>query len=65
MHNFPAIYDGEIMGQGAPTVTPSGYTQYSLPGTINGTAGIYEIGGWPNGAGSAFEITHRVFRPGG
>ena len=65
MHSFPAMYDGVIIGQGAPTVTPSGYTRYSLPGTINGTAGMYEIGGWPNAAGNAFEITHRFFRQGG
>ncbi|MCL3862095.1 hypothetical protein [Actinotalea sp. K2] len=64
-HNFPAMYDDAIIGQGARTVVPSGYTQYSLPGTINGRAGVYEIGGWPNAAGNAFEITHRFFRPGG
>ena len=65
MHNFPTTYDETIIGQGTRTVAPSGYTQYSLPGTINGTAGVYQIGGWSNAAGDAFEITHRFFMPGG
>ncbi len=65
MHNFPMMYDETIIGQGTRTVASNGYTQYSLPGTINGTAGAYEIGGWYNAAGDAFDITHRFFRPGG
>jgi hypothetical protein len=39
--------------------------QYRLPGTIDGTEGMYEIFTRPSVSGQTELIMHRFFRPGG
>lgn len=57
MHNFPMTFDKLILETGTRVPKKGGYTEYSLPGTINGRSGRYEIG-VKNKA-----ITHRFFNP--
>lgn len=65
LHNFPSSFDETILSQGTRTVVSDGYVEYTLPGTVNGVDGVYEIGTRPTGLGEGEVITHRFFRPGG
>ena len=54
----PAQY---VVENGDIGVLTENYVQYDLPGSINGTAGAYQVGGdW---AGNVFNITHSFFSP--
>jgi hypothetical protein len=58
-HNFPTSFDEQIINDGGVTVTNDNpeYTQYELPGSLNGTDGNYEVG--LDGDGN---VVHRCFR---
>jgi hypothetical protein len=73
-HNFPESFDDVIMGEGAVKTTPSyfnksrpGYSNdsrmYTMPGSINGVNGIYEIATRPSLSGALELVMHRFFRP--
>jgi RHS repeat-associated protein len=64
-HNFPTSFDEGILG-GTRTVVSDSYVEYTLPGTINGVDGVFEIGTRPAPLSDGGElITHRFFQPGG
>lgn len=56
-HNFPRIFDQTIIKSGKPTVINGGYTQYELPGAINGVAGSFQVG-----IQNGITIIHRFFQ---
>lgn len=73
-HNFPQSFDDVIFSQGRQTVKPGYFRQarpglsddsiqYTLPGEVNGEAGIYEIFTRPSTSGRNEVIMHRFFRP--
>jgi hypothetical protein len=68
-HSYPSTIDNEVLDYGTssyPTSNdpnaPGTYMEYTLPGSINGTAGQYELGGYWLWNGT-FYATHRVFIP--
>lgn len=72
-HNFPESFNQAIFS-GSKTVTPNFFnvakpglsntnTLYQMPGAINGTKGIFEIGVRPSLSGNTEVIMHRFFRP--
>ena len=63
-HNFSYLIDATVLAEGTVTVGSNGYIEYTLPGTINGQDGEYEIGVKPsNLASGEMVITHRFFQP--
>jgi hypothetical protein len=62
-HNFPAMLD-EWIYEGTRRVVNSDDVLYR-PGTINGVAGVYEIGVRPSASGRVEVVTHRFFNPTG
>jgi hypothetical protein len=73
-HNFPGSFDQAILEQGEQKVSvgffqkaKAGYgasgVQYTLPGSINGQAGVFEIGTRLSTSGNVELIMHRFFRP--
>jgi hypothetical protein len=65
-HNFPYSFDSEILGEGTRTELGNGYVEYTLPGSVNGVEGTFEIGVRPSNLSSGeMVITHRFFVPGG
>jgi RHS repeat-associated protein len=65
-HNFPQSFDATIIENGAQTVYPNGYVEYTLQGSIGGEAGTYQIGTVPAPLSQGGQIiTHRFFEPGG
>jgi RHS repeat-associated protein len=72
-HNFPESFNAEIFQIGTKTVTPNFWRtakpnmsndsiMYSLPGQVNGRAGVFEIGVRPSASGNTEVIMHRFFR---
>jgi len=73
-HNFPESFNKVIFNQGARVVVPNYFNKalplltndsinYSLPGSINGAEGLYEIFTRPSLSGNVELIMHRFFRP--
>jgi len=73
-HNFPESFNAEIFQSGTKTVTPNFWRtakpnmsndsiMYSLPGQVNGRAGVFEIGVRPSASGNTEVIMHRFFKP--
>ncbi|MGH7297511.1 MAG: RHS repeat domain-containing protein [Polyangiaceae bacterium] len=73
-HNFPGSLDPVILEQGEQKLSvgffqqaKAGYgasgVQYSLPGAINGQAGVFQIGTRLSTSGNVELIMHRFFRP--
>jgi RHS repeat-associated protein len=73
-HNFPQSFDQQIFSQGRRTVTTNFYRDarplvtsdsilYELPGTINKTNGVFQIGVRPSAVGNTELIWHRFFKP--
>ncbi len=73
-HNFPGSFDREILTNGEQKLSVAffqqvkpGYgasgVQYTLPGTVNGQAGHFEIGTRLSNSGKVELIMHRFFRP--
>ena len=73
-HNFPELFNQTIFSQGTKTVTPNFFRvakpglsntsiMYELPGTINGTNGVFQIGVRPSVSGNTELIIHRFFKP--
>ena len=58
-HNFPWSFDAVIISQGDFEIINGNYSLYTLPGSINGVDGFYEIG-----VNSDGQIVHRFFNPG-
>src|SRR5690606_27648418 len=74
VHNSPESFNAEISQSGKATVTPNFWRtakpnmsndsiMYSLPGQVNGRAGVFEIGVRPSASGNTEVIMHRFFRP--
>jgi hypothetical protein len=72
-HNFPESFNAEIFQSGTKTVTPNFWRtakpnmrndsiMYSLPGQVNGRAGVFELGVRPSASGNTEVIMHRFFR---
>ncbi|THF49395.1 hypothetical protein E6C50_11630 [Flavobacterium supellecticarium] len=73
-HNFPESFNQTIFSQGTKTITPNFFRvgkpglsntgiMYELPGTINGTNGVFQIGVRPSVSGNTELIMHRFFKP--
>jgi RHS repeat-associated protein len=73
-HNFPESFNQKIFDEGPRTVVPDYFNKaksllsndsinYTLPGSINGVEGQYEIFTRPSVSGKAELIIHRFFRP--
>jgi hypothetical protein len=62
-HQFPRSFDRQVMGAGRISKVTGNYVQWILEGTVNGTRGIFEVGGVVKAARTGIEITHRFFRP--
>ena len=62
-HNWPAAFESEVFSRGTRTVKDDGYVLYELPGEINGTKGVFEIGVRPSASGRTEVIDHRFFKP--
>lgn len=68
-HDFPYIIEREVIAHGwtmirnMPQGRKRGYTQFVMPGNLNGRAVRYEVGGYTSRAGNVFVITHRHARP--
>ena len=62
-HNFPQVFDTDILRAGSRNVIDDGYIEYSIPGRVNGTNGVFEIGTRPTALGDGELITHRFFDP--
>lgn len=58
-HNLPTLVVNEVLNAGKVTVKSGSYVEYTMPGAVNGTSGVYEIGVNPQTS----EIVHRFFRP--
>ncbi len=56
-HNFPYSFDSKILSA-QPIYKSGGYRIYQVPGTMNETVGVFEIGVTPKSV-----IDHRFFRP--
>jgi RHS repeat-associated protein len=72
-HNFPESFNQAIF-TGSKTVTPNFFNVakpalsntnilYQMPGTINGTKGVFEIGVRPSLSGNTEVIMQRFFKP--
>ena len=61
-HNFPESFNAEIF-KGNRIFVSDKYHVYTRGGTLNGRAGVYEIGVKPSASGSTEVITHRFFNP--
>jgi len=58
-HTFPTLFDDFILKGGTVGKVGVNYVEYHLPGYVNGSKGVYELGiDWVKR-----EITHRFFRP--
>jgi RHS repeat-associated protein len=73
-HNFPESFNQTIFDQGTRTPNPNYFNQakpnlsldgatYTLPGSINGKSGTYEIGVRLSLSGRTEVIIHRFFNP--
>jgi hypothetical protein len=73
-HNFPESFNRQIFNLGTRTVTPNYFNLarpglsnngvlYQLPGSVNGTNGMFEIGVRPSASGNTEVIMHRFFDP--
>jgi hypothetical protein len=66
-HNFPTGYDDEIYSRGdicGCGFTSDGfYIEKSLPGTLNGKDGYYELGIIHSPWGGPPRVVHRFFNP--
>jgi len=60
-HNFPSSFNQSVVENGDIGVLNENYVQYELPGSINGTPGVYQVGG--NWVGNVFNITHSFSVP--
>ena len=74
-HNFPESFNQTIFDQGARSVVPDYFNKmapllsndsvnYTLPGSINGVEGEYQIFTRPSLSGNVELIMHRFFMPG-
>ncbi|MFQ6311467.1 RHS repeat-associated core domain-containing protein [Lysobacter capsici] len=74
LHNFPETFNKDIFEQGTKTVKEGYWTKprpnltndsinYSLPGTVNGIPGNFEIFTRPSVSGNTEVIMHRFFQP--
>tara|TARA_R110002020_G_scaffold466285_2_gene688737 strand:- start:2390 stop:2788 length:399 start_codon:yes stop_codon:yes gene_type:complete len=73
-HNFPESFNQAIFTQGTKTAAPNFFKvskpglsntgiMYELPGTVNGTDRIFQIGVRPTISGNTELIMHRFFKP--
>ena len=73
-HNFPESFNAHIFQNGTKNITPNFWRtakpnmsndsiMYSLPGQVNGRAGVFEIGVRPSASGRTEVIMHRFFNP--
>ncbi len=59
-HNFPSSFAEHVIQNGDIALLAESHVQYEVPGVVNGTPGVYQVGG--NWVDDVFIVTHSFFK---